>query len=364
MRHISTQGTAASSSEKPTTDSERAFAARLRDIYTGATLTQLIDIGQRTGLFKAMAGCPGTSLEISARAGLNERYVREWLAGMASGGIVEYHAVTEVFSLPPAHAVLLTGETARNATLKSLGINSVSRHIPALSDCFRFGGGVPYEAFQPDFTDAMDTAHRITYDEVLIRDYIGAVDGLRVRLEAGIRVLDVGCGAGYAVALLARAFPRSTFHGCDVSAAAIQQARTEAAQLENATFTVCDAAEMTVAEPFDLVFALKSMHHQHSPEKVLRKVHRLLANDGVFLMVEQNFSSRLANNLDNPLATMYYGGSVTHCLTVSLAEGGAGLGSMWGWEAACEMLAAAGFQHIELVDGSRPQDCIFVGRKT
>lgn len=346
-------------------DPQQRFATRLLDIYTGSILTQLIDIGHRTDLFETLALGPGSCHQISARAGLQERYVREWLGAMATAGIVCYDIITGTYALTPAHAPLLTGQTARNVAPRSRVLNSLSQHVAGLSDCFRHGGGIPYVAYQPEFTHAMHLAHCLAYDEHLVNAYVDAVNGLRSRLHQGIDVLDIGCGTGHVLNLLARAFPHSTFHGYDVAAEAIALARSQAEtmRLSNVTFVTRDAAALPSEPRFDLIIALDAIHHQHAPAAVLRRIHQALAPGGIFLMVEHDFSSHLAENLDNPLAPLYYGLSVMHCLTVSLAEGGAGLGIMWGRQAAIQALAEAGFTQVEVLQTPRPQNCMFVCRQ-
>ena len=144
------------------------FADRLVDIYTGSMLTNMLDIGYRTGLFEAAAQGPATSEELSARAGLNERYVREWLGAMATGGIFTYDPATRAYRLPEEHAAALTGESARNVAPVSSILNHFVKHMPKLVDSFKNGGGVPYEDFWPEFTCCSSDVWRRVFDEHLI----------------------------------------------------------------------------------------------------------------------------------------------------------------------------------------------------
>ena len=191
---------------------------------------------------------------------------------------------------------------------------------------------MPYAAFRPEFTDVMDALGRGTFDELLVDAYLPLVPGLAERLAAGARVADVGCGTGHAMVLLAAAYPASTFVGYDLADDAVARARSEAAAagLANARFEVRDAAGLTVEEPFDVVFVFDAIHDQVDPAAVLARIHAALAPGGTFVMVEPRASSDLAGNLANPLAPMLYSTSTLHCLTVSLAGGGAGLGAAWG----------------------------------
>ena len=346
-------------------DRTSALARQLLGIYTGGVLTKLIVIGYRTGLFEAAAAGPGTSDELSARAGLRERYVREWLGAMTSAGIFDYDPAARAYELPPEHALLLTGASARNLAPHARMIEHFGRHLPALIECFRDGGGVPYAEFRPEFTECMDDTWRRIYDEWLIDGFLSAVDGVPERLAAGSRVLDIGCGSGHALNVMAQAYPASRFVGYDLAEDAIADAKCEAAAmgLANVRFAARDVTALPDDAPFDLITAFDAIHDQREPEAVLRSVHRALAPGGLFLMIEFKFASELEDNLQNPFAPLYYGISLMHCTTVSLAAGGPGLGAVWGERVAREMLAEAGFAQVERLDTPRPQNCLYVCRK-
>jgi len=343
----------------------QAFASKMLGIYSGGMLSHLVDIGHRTGLFEVAAQGPATSAGLAQRAGLHERYVREWLGGMATGGIFSYDAEAQTYTLPPEHAMLLSGETMRNVAPMSRMVTLLARHVPAVADCFRHGGGVPYAAYRPEFTDVMDDGWRRIFDEQLVSGFLPLVVGLSDRLAAGIRVADVGCGTGHAINVLAQAYPRSTFVGYDFATDAIEraQAEAEALRLSNVRFEVLDVVTLRPEPPFDLVLAFDAIHDQVDPLSVLRHVHDALASDGMFYMMEFKFASDVGANVGNPFAPLLYGISTLHCMSVSLAEGGAGLGAVWGHEAASRLLAEAGFQDVEVVDTPRPQNYAFVCRK-
>jgi SAM-dependent methyltransferase len=342
----------------------REFARELVGIYSGAVLTQLIGVGYETGLFEAMAQGATASAELAERARLEERYVREWLGAMTAGGVVVYNAETGIYELPPEHAPWLMGHTAKNAAPISQILNHFGTLLPRLIECFRHGGGIPYSEFRPQFTERMDDVWRRIYDEQLVDGFIGAAAGLSDRLNAGIRVADIGCGTGHAVNLLARAFPASDFVGYDTGqdAIAAATAEAEAMRLANARFEVLDVTQLPGEPKIDLITAFDAIHDQVDPARVLSNVRRALTNDGLFLMIDFKFSSNLEDNIDNPFAPLYYGISTMHCLTISLAEGGAGLGTVWGIQTARRMLADAGFSNIEVLDSPRPQNCIYVCR--
>ena len=341
------------------------FARKLFGHYTSGILTLMVDIGQRTGLFEAVAKGGGTSQQIAERAGLNERYVREWLGAMATGGIMEYDAASQTFRLPAEHAVCLTGTSSRNLAAGSQGVAMLAKRLPRVAECFKSGGGVPYSEFRPDFTDYMDASWRLLYEGLLVKGFLPAAKGLPERLAAGMRVADLGCGTGHAINLMAREYPRSRFVGYDIAADAIERARAEARAmgLTNAAFEVADVTRLPAETQFDLITSFDAIHDQRDPAAVLRSAAAALAPDGVYLALEPRASSNLEENLANPFAAWMYGVSVLHCMTVSLAEGGAGLGTAWGVQTARQYLAAAGFTSVEVVEAPGPQNSIYICRR-
>jgi SAM-dependent methyltransferase len=311
----------------------------------------MISIGHRTGLFDVMRGlAPQTSAEIAARAGLSERYVREWLGAMVSGGIVEFDAARGRYFLPPEHAASLTREARPN------NLAVTAQWIPVLGavedeivECFARGGGVSYSAYER-FHAVMAEESDQTVVASLLGDIVPLVSGLVAALEAGIDVLDVGCGTGRALQLLARAYPKSRFTGFDLSAEAIAVARQEATgrRLANLRFEVRDVAELSLEGGFDLVTAFDAIHDQARPAEVLAAIARALRPDGTFLMQDVAGTSRLEEDARHPLGSFLYTISCLHCMSVSLASDGAGLGAMWGERTARRMLAEAGFGEVDV----------------
>lgn len=339
------------------------FAGSLLTTYTASVTTLMIDLADRTGLLDALATAPGTSTELAERAGLTERYVRECLGALATAGIVDHGGGT--FTLPAEHAACLTGEGSANIAPMARVCTLLAPHVTGVARAFREGGGVPYEAFRPEFTDVMDGMSRGLMDGQLLDGILPLVAGLPERLAAGARVADIGCGTGHSTNVLASAFPDSTFFGYDISAEAVERARAEARQwgLTNVTFGVLDVVGLRVDDPLDAVFAFDAIHDQVDPAGVLAAVRRALRPDGVFAMMDIKAASRLEDNIGNPLAPLLYGISTLHCMTVSLAHGGAGLGTMWGRELACAMLADAGFGDVTVHDvPDDPLDSLYVAR--
>jgi SAM-dependent methyltransferase len=199
---------------------------------------------------------------------------------------------------------------------------------------------------------------------LLIKGFLPAVKELPEQLEGGIRVADLGCGTGQAVNVMARQYPNSVFRGYDFDGVAIARAAAEATDmgLTNARFEVLDVTQLPENPKFDLITTFDSIHDQGDPARVLRAAAEALAPDGVYFMVEPRASSQLEDNIGNPFAPYIYGVSVMHCLTVSLAEGGAGLGTAWGEQTARRMLEEAGFTTVEVVDAPGPQNSIYICR--
>jgi SAM-dependent methyltransferase len=349
-------------------DEERAeaFAEQLVGHYTGAFVTFMVDLGLRTGLLDAAAAGPGTSAELADRAGLQERYVREWLGALVTAGIIDYEPGTATYALPAEHAVCLTGDGELNLAPLSQVASHLAKYVEPVATAFREGGGVPYSAYRPEFTEVMDALSRPTFDGLLVDTIVPLVADLPDRLATGSRVADIGCGTGHSVNLLASAFPASTFVGYDLADDAIERGRAEAADLGlgNAAFEVLDVTAIPVEPALDVAFAFDAIHDQADPAGVLRRIFEALAPGGLFVMFDIRASSHLERNVGNPFAPWLYAVSTLHCMTVSLASGGAGLGAVWGEELALEMLEAAGFTDLEVheVPGD-PLDSLYVARK-
>jgi SAM-dependent methyltransferase len=355
-------------SQEPTRSTEDVFMERMMAIINDGALALMTSIGHRTGLFDAMSDMPpATSAEIARRAALSERYVREWLGAMLAGGIVACDPSTGKFHLPSAHAACLT-RTATKANLATSAqfIGLLGSVEDRIVECFHRGGGVPYSEY-PRFQEAMADESAQTVVAALDDAILPLVPGLQMRLRQGIHVLDVGCGAGRAVNHMARIYPASRFAGYDFSVAGIAAAREEAdrCRLSNVRFEVRDAATIEDRQAYDLVTAFDAIHDQARPAKVLERIHAALKDDGVFLMQDIKASSHAHENVDHLVGPFLYTVSCMHCMTVSLAEDGTGLGAMWGRQKALEMLGEAGFQQVEVKELSHDfMNFYYIARKT
>jgi SAM-dependent methyltransferase len=329
-------------------DAARAerFAERLLASLDGAALGLMTSVGHRTGLFDVLRGlAPATPAEVAKRAGLSERYVREWLLAMASAGVVEHDPAAGRFVLPAEHAAVLTRAARPN------NLAAAFQWIPLLGavedevvNCFERGGGVPASAYERFHAVRAEESDQSVVAGLLER-ILPLAPGLPAALAQGGDVLDVGCGAGRALCRMAEAYPHSRFTGIDRAPEAIAAARALAREqgLANVRFLAADAAELEAADAFDLVTAFAAIHRQARPALVLRRVAEALRPEGSLLMQEYAGSE----DARRPLGTFLYTLSCLQSLPVSLASGGAGLGAMGGERVVRRMLAEAGFGSVE-----------------
>jgi SAM-dependent methyltransferase len=328
-----------------------AFAERMLDILNNGAITLLTSIGHRTELFDTMAELPpSTSQQIADAAGLKERYVREWLNGMVTARLVEYDPIAKTYSLPAEHAAFLT------RTAASDNIAPFAQYIPLMGtvedqviDCFYKGGGVPYSEYKR-FHEVMAEDSGQTVVPALFDHILPLIPGLTEALQQGIDVMDLGCGRGRALVKLAEAFPNSRFTGYDFSGEAIAYANNEAQRrnLNNVQFQVQDAAILEEFDRYDLITTFDAIHDQAKPDRVLKNIYNALRSGGVYLMQDIHASTDVSGNLDHPVGPLLYMLSCMHCMTVSLAYDGMGLGTMWGQEKALQMLGDAGFTRVEI----------------
>jgi 2-polyprenyl-3-methyl-5-hydroxy-6-metoxy-1,4-benzoquinol methylase len=352
---------------EPNTDTTEEFAERMIGAIDSASLAILLSIGHQTKLFDTMAGLPAaTSAQIADAAGLNERYVREWLGGVTAGRIVDYDPAAQTYSLPAHRAAVLTRSAGPD------NLSRVAQFIPLLGEveqkiigCFSAGGGLSYREY-PRFHKLMAEMSGETFDAALIDVILPMADGLPELLRDGADVADIGTGSGHAINVMARAFPASRFTGIDFSDEGLAAARAEASQwgLTNATFVAKDVAALDEAETYDAITVFDAIHDQAHPAQVLTNIYRALRPGGVFLMVDIKASSQVEDNIGVPFAAYLYTVSTMHCMSVSLGLDGDGLGTVWGRQLATAMLADAGFRDVQVHEiDSDPINFYYVARK-
>ncbi|ULE32014.1 class I SAM-dependent methyltransferase [Mycobacterium sp. IDR2000157661] len=357
-------------SENPvtTTETTEDFAGRIVGAIDSASVAILLSIGHQTKLFDTMAALPpASSAQIADAAGLNERYVREWLGGLAAGGIVDYDPAAQTYSLPQHRAAVLTHAAGPD------NLARVAQFIPLLAEveqkvieCFHRGGGLSYSEY-PRFHTLMAQESGEVFDAALIDVILPMAEDLPDRLRAGVDVADIGCGSGHAINLMAAAFPASRFTGIDFSDEGLATGRDEAARLglTNATFVAKDVAQLDATETYDVITAFDAIHDQAQPARVLENIQRALRPGGVFLMVDIKASSNVEDNVGVPFASYLYTVSTMHCMSVSLAFDGDGLGTCWGKQLATSMLADAGFADVQVREiDTDPINFYYVARKS
>ncbi len=327
------------------------FSDYLLDILNKSALSLMLSIGHRTRLFDNMSALPPSTVEeISIKSGLNSRYVKEWLGAMVTGKIIDYDPLRKTFHLPNDKAQYLTAKNnVYDFSASMQWIPILAQVEDEIMKCFYQGGGVPYSSYKR-FHEVMAEESFQTVVVGLLNHIIPLVSGLDERLKLGISVLDVGCGRGKAINLLAKSYPKSKFIGYDFSKEAIQNASLEAKLMNNSNveFRVQNLMTIEPSTKFDLITAFDVIHDQINPQRTLKFIFDSLNDSGVFLMQDILSSTALDKNTNHPLGTFLYTISCLHCMSVSLSQNGAGLGAMWGKEKALELLRSAGFSNVSV----------------
>jgi len=331
---------------------------------TSATMTTVLaSIGDRLGLFKDLSlNGASTSSELASRTGIQERYAREWLGGMATAGYLEYEPATHRFRLPAEHAAALAQEGG------PFFFGGIYQMFPAMigvfdqvTQAFRNGSGVPQSAYPPAFWDGLERFTAGWFENLLLQQWIPSMPDVEAKLKRGARVADVGCGRGRAIIKLAQGFPASRYVGYDVFAPAVEEAseRARAAGVaERVRFQQLDASS-GLPEQYDVITTFDVVHDSVDPLGLLRAIHRGLRPDGSYVCLDINCSDKLEENA-GPLGAMFHGVSVFYCMTTSLAGGGAGLGTLGFHEPKVqELCAAAGFSSVRRLPLENPFNSLY-----
>ena len=312
----------------------------------GAMTAGMAFVGTRTGLFRAMQGKGPMSVdEVVRAAGLQPRYVEEWLKGMAAAGYLEYQGGK--YLLSDEHAYFLASEGSDHFVGGMWEMLPVlMRTAPQVAEAFAKGGGVRFEDFGPACVEALDLLNRGQYEARFADHWLKAVPEAVARLAAGGRALDVGCGSGRVCAALAKAFPAAEVVGIDPDAKSIRRAKAAAPGVR---FEAKTTRELERGAGFDLVTICDCIHDLAEPVATLKEIRSLLKPDGTLFIVEPKAADRVEDNR-NPVAAMFYGFSIFHCLTQSLARGGPGLGTCLGPAGTEHLAREAGFTRFKQLD--------------
>lgn len=348
------------------TQSVEALAFRVMGDMGGAFTMALGYIGDRLGLFKAMAGAgPLSSVELAQKTNLNERYVREWLRAMVAAEYLDYDTSADKYVMTEEQAFVLANEDSPMFVGGAFHFTTPSvSNTGRIMDAFRNGGGIPYSEIGEEIPEAIDRLFRPGYLHFLTTDWLGAVPGLKPRLEAGANIADIGCGRGQSTIAMAKAFPKSKVVGIDYHAPSIENARKLAEQnkLGNVEFIQAAAHELPKNGAYQLVCSFDCIHDMVDPRATLKRIHEVLADDGVYVWSEPNTSAKAIENR-NPVGKAFHAISPLHCMTVSLAYNGAGLGTVIGESGARELAKEAGFTTFERLPIQNPFNQFFALRK-
>jgi SAM-dependent methyltransferase len=313
----------------------------------GASISgALIAIGERLGLYKALAAGPLTSGELASKTGTHERYVREWLNAQAAGGYITYDPESKAYRLPPEQALALAVEDSP-AYLPGffLVAISVARDLDKIIQAFRTGEGVGWHEHDSMLFEGTEKFFRPGYNANLIPSWLPALDGVTEKLSKGAMVADVGCGHGTSTVIMAKAYPQSRFFGFDYHSGSIERARQLAQSAgvdERIVFDVA-SAKAYPGVAYDLVTFFDCLHDMGDPVGAARHVLQSLAPDGTWMIVEPFAGDKTEDNL-NPVGRIFYAASTMICTPASLSqEVGAALGAQAGEAKIREVVTAGGF---------------------
>jgi 2-polyprenyl-3-methyl-5-hydroxy-6-metoxy-1,4-benzoquinol methylase len=341
-----------------------AFAEKVLADYAGANAFFMASIGDRLGLFEELgvAG-PATSEELAARTSLQERYLREWLGGMAAGGYLDYNPSTARYTLPAAHVPVLAEEAGPaffGCAFFDFSTNFGETYHQLL-DAFRTGGGVSQEAYGAEVAESIERFTAPWFEHMLVEEWLPEMPVVTTKLTEGASVCDIGCGRGRALIRLAQSFPKSSLVGLDIYEPAVRAAEAAAENAgvaERVRFEVRDASE-GLGGRYDVITTFDVVHDSVDPGAILRAVRAALEPDGRYVCVEINCADHPEENA-GPLGTVLYGLSLAYCLPVSLAEGGAGLGTLGLPESKLTELAReAGFSEVRRLPIDNPFNSIY-----
>jgi hypothetical protein len=347
-------------------DRVKAFSDKVFADMAGTMTAGMAYLGVKTGLFRAMAGKGPMALDdVVRQTGLRPRYVEEWLDGMTCARYLDYDAAARTYRLPDEHAFLLASDGTDHFMGGLFAFAPVLlRAAPDVAEAFEKGGGVRFGEYGADGVIGLDLINRGQYEHRLTSYWLGTMPDIVARLAAGGRVLDVGCGAGRVCIAIAKEFPRAEIVGIDPDVESIRQAEAAAAAAgvaDRIRFIAATTAEVERCDGFDLIAACDCIHDFAEPRRTLEDIRALLKRDGGLFIVEPKVADALEDNL-NPVATMFYGFSLFHCMTQSLAAGGPGLGTCLGPARTEALIRAAGFGQFERLAVKSPVNLFYAAR--
>ena len=346
-------------------DKMHEFLGKVVGDFGAALSSSLVYIGQKLGLYKALAAAGSvTPAELAEKTSTNERYIREWLINQAASGYVEYDGASGRYSLSPEQAMALTDESSPFYVGGGFYVvKAMTGAVNRIEDYFKNGGGMLWGEHDPDLFVGTERFFRPGYGAHLIATWIPSLTGIEEKLKAGGKVADVGCGHGSSTIIMAQAYPNSRFWGFDNHEKSIETARQRAADAgvsDRVTFAVANAREIP-DEQFDLVAFFDCLHDMGDPVSACKRAAEVLAADGCALIVEPMAGNTVEENF-NIIGRTFSGASTLCCTSNSLALDGPALGAVAPESAIREVVLAGGFKEFRRATET-PFNRIFEARK-
>ena len=355
---------------RPTPESEeyldavRKFAFNVWSYKQGELVSLMIHIGDRLGLYRALEGAgPVTAGELAEKTGLAERWLLEWLRGQAAARLLEYSG-DDRFELTDIQAQVLSAEES-SIFFASGAFGYPLEHdaIDGIVEAFETGIGLSYDRLGPCAAHRTERMLGPWTRMALVPVILPALDGVKDKLEAGCKVVDVGCGGGIALSAMAQSFPNSTFHGYDPSTHAIERARERAREegLDNVEVFVKRGEDLPEEPTYDVVITFDCVHDMTRPDIVIGAIRKAIKPDGTWLIKDIRSNPKYEDNLRNPMLALLYGFSVSSCMSSALSEpGGLGLGTLgFNPEVAERMTREAGFTNFRMHDFEDPSNLYY-----
>lgn len=333
-------------------DLVKEYAFKVWKYKEGEVVSLAVHLGDRLGLYQAMAGGEQFTPEaLAERTGLDARWLREWLLCQAAAGLVT-RTPEGVYSLEPEGEQVLVDTSSLTFAAGVFSGGFPPDRLDGIAESFRTGLGIPYDEMGDRVAREIDRMHLASLGGYLVDTVLACLDGVVERLQEGAAVADVGCGGAIAVETLARRFPASTVVGYEPSTPALARARRRLEGLSNASVVQAFAEEMPDEACFDLILTMDCLHDMPFPDRAAAAIRRAVKPDGVWLIKDLKCSDDYEENRKNPVLAMQYGFSLAACLSSSLSEeGGAGLGSLGFTPAAAERLVGeAGFTSLRKME--------------
>ncbi len=345
-------------------DQLKRFSFSVWNYKQGEIVSLMIHIGDRLGLYRALDGIGAvTAAQLAEKTGLKERWLLEWLRGQAAARLLDYHEVDR-FELTAVGAAVLADETGSLAFAAGAFAGQTSPEtVDKLLEAFKTGIGLSYEELGPNAAHRTERMLGPWTRQSLVPQILPALDGVVAKLQRGATVADVGCGGGVALLAMAQAFPNSSFVGYDPSGHAIARCEEKVAQqgIGNARFVVAGGESLPSDPTYDFLITFDCLHDMTQPAQVIGSIHRALKSDGTWLIKDIRSQPDFKANMRNPMLAMFYGFSVSACMSSALSEpGGAGLGTLgFNPKVAEEMVRGGGFTRFVQHDFDDPSNLYY-----